>query len=83
MFVGANDPSMCHGRECLEFAIKGYHIEDGARIAIGVTVLPDITIGKNAFIGAGAVVTKDIPDNAIAIGVPAKVKVLVPENERL
>ncbi|PJE58671.1 MAG: dTDP-6-deoxy-3,4-keto-hexulose isomerase, partial [Candidatus Portnoybacteria bacterium CG10_big_fil_rev_8_21_14_0_10_40_22] len=36
------------------------------------TILPGITIGKNALIGAGAVVTKNIPDNAVFVGNPAK-----------
>ncbi|MBE6903281.1 MAG: acyltransferase [Ruminococcaceae bacterium] len=38
-----------------------------------VIVLPGVTIGNNVIIGAGAVVTKDIPDNSVAVGVPAKV----------
>lgn len=38
-----------------------------------VTILPGVTIGNNVVIGAGAVVTKDIPDNSLAIGVPARV----------
>ncbi len=37
------------------------------------TILPGITIGDNAVIGAGSVVTKDIPENMIAVGSPAKV----------
>ncbi|AGN16972.1 MAG: sugar O-acetyltransferase [Methanobrevibacter boviskoreani] len=38
-----------------------------------VTILPGVTIGDNVVIGAGAVVTKDIPDNSLAVGVPARV----------
>ena len=38
-----------------------------------MTILPGVTIGNNVVIGAGAVVTKDIPDNSLALGVPAKV----------
>lgn len=38
-----------------------------------VTVLPNVTIGDNCVIGAGSVVTKDIPDNSLAVGNPAKV----------
>ncbi|WP_290123731.1 acetyltransferase [Paucilactobacillus hokkaidonensis] len=38
-----------------------------------VSVLPGVTIGENAIIGTGAVVTKDIPANSIAVGTPAKV----------
>lgn len=47
----------------------------GYRASIGsnATIMGGITIGKNALIGAGAVVTKDVPDYAIVIGVPARV----------
>lgn len=38
-----------------------------------VTILPGVTIGNNVVIGAGALVNKDIPDNSLAVGVPAKV----------
>ena len=38
-----------------------------------VILLPGVTIGDNVVIGAGAVVTKDIPDNSVAVGVPARV----------
>ena len=39
----------------------------------GVIVLPGVTIGKNSVIGAGAVVTKDIPANVVAVGNPARI----------
>ena len=42
-------------------------------IGTNATILPRINIGSNVTIGAGAVVTKDIPDNSIAVGIPAKV----------
>ena len=48
-------------------------IKDGAWISLGAMILPGVTIGENAVIAAGAVVTKDIPENVIAGGVPAKV----------
>jgi len=48
-------------------------IEDGAWISTGVIVLANVRIGKGAVIGAGAVVTKDVPDEAIASGSPARV----------
>jgi acetyltransferase-like isoleucine patch superfamily enzyme len=48
-------------------------IKKGARIGAGVTVLPGISIGENALIGAGSVVTRDIPANAKCCGVPAKI----------
>lgn len=49
-------------------------VEAGASIGANATILPGIRIGKNAMVGAGAVVTKDVPENAIVIGNPAIVK---------
>jgi len=48
-------------------------IEDNVSIGTGATILGGIIIGKNAIIGAGAVVTKNIPENAIAVGNPARI----------
>ena len=48
-------------------------IEDGVELHANCIVIGGITIGKNAKIGAGAVVTKDVPENAIAVGNPAKI----------
>ncbi|MBQ0159603.1 MAG: acyltransferase [Bacteroidales bacterium] len=48
-------------------------IKDGAHIGIGSIIMPGVTVGKCAVVGAGAVVTKDIPDYCLAVGVPAKV----------
>ncbi|HPL98163.1 MAG TPA: acyltransferase [Smithellaceae bacterium] len=49
-------------------------VKKGASIGSGTTILANVTIGENAIIGAGSVVTKDIPANAIAAGNPARVK---------
>ncbi|MCH7340652.1 WxcM-like domain-containing protein [Acinetobacter higginsii] len=49
-------------------------VEQGASIGANATILPGIRIGKNALIGAGAVVTKDVPENAIVVGNPAIIK---------
>lgn len=49
------------------------NIEDNVFIGANSTILPGVTIGKNAIIGAGSVVTKDIQENSIAVGNPAKV----------
>lgn len=50
-------------------------IKVGSNTHIGwnAIIMPDVTIGKNCIIGCGAIVTKDIPDNSVAVGVPAKV----------
>lgn len=47
-------------------------IQDNVWIGMGVIVLPGVTIGEGSVIGAGAVVTKDIPPNTLAVGSPAK-----------
>lgn len=58
-------------------------IGDYTFIGAGAIIIPKIKIGKNCIIGAGSVVNKDIPDNSIAVGVPAKViKVVEPLRER-
>lgn len=49
-------------------------VKKGASIGSGTTILANVTIGENAIIGAGSVVTKDIPANAISAGNPARVK---------
>ena len=52
---------------------KSIIIEDGVWIGFGVIILPGVKIGKKAIIGAGSVVTKDIPANSVAVGNPCKV----------
>jgi acetyltransferase-like isoleucine patch superfamily enzyme len=52
-------------------AMAGPLIREGAQIGVNVTLLPYITIGRGAIIGAGAVVTRDIPDGMLAYGAPA------------
>lgn len=47
-------------------------VKSGASIGANATILPGITIGVNALIGAGSVVTKDVPDNTIWFGNPAR-----------
>lgn len=48
-------------------------IKKGAWIGAGASILPGVTIGKYAIVGAGAIVTKDVPDYAVVVGSPAKV----------
>lgn len=49
------------------------YVKRGASLGASVTVVCGVTIGENAKIGAGAVVTKDIPANVVACGIPARV----------
>lgn len=44
-----------------------------SQIGSNATILPDIKIGENVIIGAGSVVTKNLPDNCVAVGIPAKI----------
>ena len=52
----------------------GIELEEGVWLGAGVKVLDGVKIGRNAIIGAGAVVTKDIPENSVAVGNPARIK---------
>ncbi len=44
-----------------------------SQLGANSTILPNINIGKNVIVGAGSVVTKDLPDNCVAVGIPAKI----------
>jgi acetyltransferase-like isoleucine patch superfamily enzyme len=63
--------------------IKGPTIRRGARIGGGAILLPGIEIGEEAFVGAGAVVTKDVERRMLVVGNPARVMRLVNEDELL
>lgn len=52
---------------------KGIVVQQGASIGANSTILPGITIGRNAMVGAGAVVVKDVPERAVVVGNPAKI----------
>lgn len=71
-----------------ELRKKGYQyardivIEDNVWIGANVTVLPGVRIGENSVIGAGSVVTRDIPANVVAMGIPCRVKRQISEEDR-
>ena len=58
------------------------HIGKNCWFGAGVIIVPGITIGDNVVIGAGSVVTKDLPDNVIAVGDPAKVLRSINDHDR-
>jgi acetyltransferase-like isoleucine patch superfamily enzyme len=62
---------------------KGPTIRRGARVGGGAILCPAVEIGEEAFVGAGAVVTKDVPPRVIVVGNPARVLRDVPEEELL
>jgi acetyltransferase-like isoleucine patch superfamily enzyme len=56
-----------------DWTVVPTNVKNGASIGSNATILCGITIGERALVGAGAVVTKDVPDFAIVAGVPAKI----------
>lgn len=74
-FVGRSEERFKH--------FKGIIMKRGARVGVNATVLPGKTIGEDALVAAGALVTADVPDHKIVVGMPAKVFRDVPEEQRL
>ena len=64
-------------------SMAGPIIQAGAQIGVNVTILPYVRIGRGAIIGAGSVVTKDVPDRMIAYGNPAVAVRAVPEQPHM
>ena len=62
------DPEKRHGVE-----LKAVLIKENAWLGANATILPGVTVGENAVVAAGAVVSKDVPANTVIAGVPAKV----------
>ena len=75
VFVGpnatfTNDP---FPRSKKDFKLMYTSVKKGATIGANATILPGITIGEKSMVGAGAVVTKDVPANTLVVGNPARV----------
>lgn len=62
--------------------IRRIKIGDNVHIGTNATIMPGVTIGSNCIIGCGAIVTKDVPDNSICVGVPARVIETLEEYEQ-
>ena len=60
--------------------LKSILIKRNAWIGAGATILPGVTVGENSIVAAGAVVNKDVPDNTIVGGVPAKLLRAIEQN---
>ena len=57
----------------VDWKVEKTIVKRGASIGTGVTILPNTCIGENAIVGAGSVITKDVPANAIVAGIPGRV----------
>lgn len=76
MFINDNHPRAAKGSKLLikgEWKLLPTLVKNGASVGTGATILGGVTIGENAMVGAGSVVTKDVPANAVVVGVPAKI----------
>jgi len=82
MVTFTNDAFMGRTKERFKH-FKGPTLKKGARIGANATLLPGVVIGEDAVVGAGSVVTKDVPPKTIYIGVPAKYLKDVPEEQLL
>lgn len=69
VFTNATYPQ---GRGTKE-SLKGPTIRTGAKIGANATLLPGVVVGRDALVGAGAVVVHDVPDGAVVVGNPARV----------
>lgn len=72
VLTGSHDYSLRGPMRQEKSFIKPVTIKNGAWIASRVIILPGVTIGENSVVGAGSIVTHDIPDNELWFGNPAK-----------
>jgi UDP-2-acetamido-3-amino-2,3-dideoxy-glucuronate N-acetyltransferase len=63
-----------------DWTVEPTLVREGASIGSGATVLANVTIGKNALIGAGSVVTRDVPADAVVAGCPARLMRYMPNS---
>ncbi|KAJ5351888.1 maltose/galactoside acetyltransferase [Penicillium brevicompactum] len=82
IFTAGHDTSVLSRQKFVEFGHPVF-IEDDCWIGGNVIILPGVRIGKGSTIGAGSIVTKDIPDYSVAVGSPCRVKKTIqsPEEE--
>ena len=74
--IAANVQLISNNHDPYDLAVltcKPVLIREGAWIGAGATILPGVCVGRHAVVGAGSVVTKDVPDYAVAVGNPARV----------
>ena len=77
MFINDRRPSM---EKTIKktWKLEPIQIKKGATIGSGAIIMGGVVIGEKAFVGAGAVVTRDVPDQMTVVGIPAKLVILTP-----
>jgi acetyltransferase-like isoleucine patch superfamily enzyme len=73
VFIGPN-AVLTNDRYPPSGSLMGPVIKPGAAIGANATILPGVCVGEGAFVAAGSIVTRDVPDNMMAIGNPARMK---------
>jgi acetyltransferase-like isoleucine patch superfamily enzyme len=76
-----NDDTM--GRHAPGHELRGAMLRRACRVGGGVVLVPGVEVGEEAFVAAGAVVTKDVPARAVVMGVPARQVREVPDDDLL
>ncbi len=72
-YVLAHSTPMEYHKNCMDAFVAPTIVGCNAWVGVNVTILPGVTVGDGAVVAAGAVVTRDVPPNTLAAGVPAKV----------
>ena len=80
IITAGHDTSVLSRRKFVEFGHPIF-IEDDCWIGANVVILPGVRIGKGSTIGAGSIVTKDIPPYSVGVGIPCRVKKTIPSVE--
>ena len=76
VMVAANAQLISNNHDLYDHAIltcKPVHLKRNCWIGAGATILPGVTVGENAVVGAGSIVTRDVEDNTVVAGNPARV----------
>lgn len=90
--IASGSRLLCHQRDftnyCvgddymkLGYTVKPIHLKKGCLIGMESFVMPGVTVGEGAVVGAGSLVSKDVPDWCVAVGRPAKVVKEIPKRE--
>jgi acetyltransferase-like isoleucine patch superfamily enzyme len=79
--VTSNDDTMA--RHSPDASLRGATLRRACRVGAGAVLVPGVEIGEEAYVAAGAIVTRDVPSRAVVMGVPARVVREVPDEDLL